>query len=76
MSTSPNGPETPAEARLRELLEPLRADAPEPPDALVPRLLRTVRWQRTVREVLDTAGALAAVVGDGLRVLVGAGGKR
>jgi hypothetical protein len=76
MSTSPNDPETPAEARLRQLLEPLRADAPEPPAPLVPRLLRTVRWQRTVREVLDTAGALAAVVGDGLRVLVGAGGKR
>jgi hypothetical protein len=76
MSTSPNDPETPAEARLRQLLEPLRADAPEPPAPLVPRLLRTVRWQRTVREVLDTAGAFAAVVGDGLRVLVGAGGKR
>jgi hypothetical protein len=76
MSTSSDEPDTPAEARVRQLLEPLRGDGPEPPEALMPRLLRTVRWQRTARELLQAAGALAAAVGDGLRVVAGSGENR
>jgi hypothetical protein len=64
---------TPAEARVRALLEPLRATGPEPPAELAPRLVRTVRWQRVVREALVATGAVATAVGDGLRAAIGLG---
>lgn len=70
MSADRDDPDTPAEARLRQLLAPLREDAPRPSSDLGPRVLRTVRWQRAVREVAQAVGILAGVVADGVRLLV------
>lgn len=71
------GPEEPAEAlnpaerRLDEYLELLRSDAPTPPAPLVGKIVRAARWQRTLRRPLVAVGALAAAVGDGVRLLLG-----
>jgi hypothetical protein len=62
---------TPAESRVRELLAPLGATTPATSTALVPRIVRTARWQRAVREALLDAGAVVSAVGGGLRALIG-----
>jgi len=59
---------TPAERRLTEHLELLRATPPATP-ALVPRVIRGVRWQRAIRDPLVLVGAVAAAVAQGLSVL-------
>lgn len=66
-------PEAPAERSLLGLLAPLRAE--EPAVALsTDRVIRTARWQRTVRSALHAAGTVAASVADGTRVILGLGG--
>lgn len=75
MSIDPEDPASPAQARLRELLAPLREDAPAPSVELVPRVIRAARWQRGVRGVLAAVGTLAGAVGDGLRALLGPRGR-
>jgi hypothetical protein len=64
---------TPAEARVHELLAPLGQATPETSPALVPAIVRTVRWQRAVREVLLEAGAVVSAIGGGLRAMAGLG---
>jgi hypothetical protein len=66
---SPADELTPAERRLTEHLELLRASPPIVAPGLVPRVLRGVRWQRAIRDPLVLVGAVAAAVAEGLSVL-------
>ena len=62
---------TPAEQRVVALLAPLRAE-PVPGDGpFVGAVIRTVRWQRTVREVALAIAGLAASVSDGVALVLG-----
>jgi hypothetical protein len=60
---------TPAERRLTEHLELLRASPPTGAPQLVSRVIRGVRWQRAVREPLVLVGEVASAVFDGLTLL-------
>lgn len=60
---------TPAERRLTEHLELLRASPPAPAPDLVTRVIRSVRWQRAIRGPLVLIGAVAAAIADGLGLL-------
>ena len=60
---------TPAERRLTQHLELLRASPPTGAPQLVGRVIRGVRWQRAVREPLVLVGEVAAAVFDGLTLL-------
>ena len=62
---SPADDLSPAERRLTEHLELLRASPPATP-ALVPRVIRGVRWQRAIRDPLLLVGAVAKAVFEGL----------
>jgi hypothetical protein len=66
---SPADELTPAELRLTEHLELLRASPPIVAPGLVPRVLRSVRWQRAIRDPLVLVGTIAAAVAEGLSVL-------
>lgn len=71
MSTDETGEEfTPAERRLAEHLALLRASPPSTTPQLVPRVIRSVRWQRAVRDPLLLVGAVAAALLEGLGVVV------
>jgi len=71
---TPEPTPTPAEARLQDVLEPLRAEAPEPRAPLSPSVLRTLRWQVGVRGVLRAGGVLASAAADAVALV--AGGRR
>ena len=60
---------TPAERRLSEHLELLRASPPTGAPQLVATVSRGVRWQRAVREPLVLVGAVATALLDGLGLL-------
>ncbi|HEY2652612.1 MAG TPA: hypothetical protein VGI50_11855 [Solirubrobacteraceae bacterium] len=60
---------TPAERRLVQHLELLRTGAPTVTPQLVPRVIRGVRWQRTVRDPLVLVGAVASALAEGLALL-------
>ncbi len=62
---------SPAERRLHHHLELLKADAPPSPPSMVPKIVRAARWQRVARRPLLAIGALAAALGDGIRLLLG-----
>jgi hypothetical protein len=68
---------TPAERRLTQHLELLRASPPTVAPQIVATVLRGVRWQRAVREPLALVGVVASAVFDGLALLFGptAGGS-
>jgi len=66
----------PAERRLAEHLELLRAEGPQPGTELVPRVVRTVRWQRVARAPLRVAGMIAGAFFDGLLRLVAFGERK
>jgi hypothetical protein len=68
---------TPAERRLSQHLELLRASPPPVAPQLVATVIRGVRWQRAVREPLVLVGAVATALLDGLGLLIkpGAGGS-
>ena len=61
---------TPAERRLVEHLELLRASPPGATPQLVPRVIRGVRWQRAIRDPLLFVGAVAAALVEGASVLL------
>lgn len=61
---------TPAERRLAEHLELLRASPPSAAPQLVPRVIRGVRWQRAIRDPLLLVGAVAAALAEGASVLL------
>jgi hypothetical protein len=69
----PDSAPTAAERRLGEHLQLLRTAAPDPGRALVPRIVRTARWQRLVREPVRVAGMIAGAALDGLLALVAPG---
>lgn len=69
-------PETgPAERRLDEHLELLRATPPEPSTALVPRVVRKARLQSYLRAPLRVVGMIGLAFVHGLAALVGGGRK-
>jgi hypothetical protein len=75
VSDRPGDRLTPAEERVRTLLEPLReAQAPHG-NELVARVGQTARWQRPVRRALLAVGHAAAAFGGGLGT-VARGGRR
>jgi hypothetical protein len=69
-------PLTPAEQRVRTLLEPLREGGAPRGAELVERVARTARWQRPVRRVLTAIGHASAALGGGLGSLARAGRRR
>lgn len=69
----PDTEPTAAERRLEEHLQLLRHAAPDPGRALVPRIVRTARWQRLIRGPVRVAGTIAGAVLDGLLALVAPG---
>jgi hypothetical protein len=62
---------TPEEARVRDLLGELGSDGAPHGEALTRSVVRTARWQRSVRRTLLTlgtaAGAIAAGAGSAFR---------
>ncbi len=72
----PLEPLSPAEHRLIEHLQLLRTDAPIPPPPMVGQIVRAARWQRAVRQPLLAISAMAAAVGEGVRLLVGSRNPR
>jgi hypothetical protein len=65
---------TPAQQRVRALLEPLREV--RAPQELVAHVGATARWQRPVRRALLALGHAAAALGGGIGALVRAGRKQ
>ncbi len=61
---------TAAEQRLRAHLALVRPDAPQAPVLIVPRIVRSARWQRTIRRPLAAIRAPTAIVGRALRLLL------
>ena len=60
---------TAVEQALEGHLELLRAEPPAAPAALDHRIIRSARWQRTVRRPLLTIGHFAEAVRDAIRLL-------
>lgn len=63
---SPADDLTPAERRLTKHLEVLRVSPPSGGPDLVPRVIRSVRWQRAIRDPLVLVGAVASAVAEGV----------
>ncbi len=70
--TESGGPDqpTPAERSLIQHLELLRSDPPVAPLAMESRIVRSARWQRTIRRPLLTIGHFAGAIREGLRLLL------
>ncbi|HET6864784.1 MAG TPA: hypothetical protein VFH80_02635 [Solirubrobacteraceae bacterium] len=66
---------SPAERRLTQHLELLRESPPATP-ALVPRVIRGVRWQRAIRDPLVLVGSVAAAAVEWLELVFGRPGDR
>jgi hypothetical protein len=62
---------SPAERRLWEHLELLRASPPTATPDLISRIVRRARWQLIVRDPLIFVGAVAVAIGEGLGLLPG-----
>jgi hypothetical protein len=60
-----------AERRLDEHLELLRDSPPSPGTALVPRVVRTARWQSFLRAPLRVMGMIGFAFVQGLTTLFG-----
>ncbi len=65
----------PAERRLDEHLELLRASPPAPGTALVPRVVRTARWQNLLRAPIRVVGMIGLAFMQGLTTLFGGARK-
>lgn len=66
-------PPTPAEARLTQLLEPLRTDPPRSEPDLAVSVVRSARWQSALRGALRAASQIAVAAGDVARLIIGRG---
>jgi hypothetical protein len=75
-SDDDDGPLTPAQQRVHELLVPLARPEPEAPPHLVEGVMHTVRWQYAVRGVLRAAGSLAAGMAEAAAGVIGLRSKR
>ena len=60
-----------AERRLQSLLGLLQSERQEPDPGGVRSVMQSVRWQRSVREVLDAIGGIASTVVEGVAAAVG-----
>jgi hypothetical protein len=58
-----------AEEQLLRHLGALREHPPEPDSALAVAVVRTVRWQATVRPFAQAAGRLVGAIGDSARLM-------
>ena len=67
----PDEPLTASEARLLALLVLLRGDGAHDDPALRATLMRTLRWQRTLRQAARAVGDLALALADGLALVAG-----
>jgi hypothetical protein len=67
---------TPAEQRLAALLALLRSDLVRSRPGLAVAIMRSVRWQRLLRDVADALGTFASSVARGLGLLLGRSGGR
>jgi hypothetical protein len=72
----PREASSPAEARLQELLELVRAVPPRPPARLTADVVHAARFERRVRAAAVSAGHLGAAALEGLVVLLGLRGHR
>ncbi|MBA3330763.1 MAG: hypothetical protein H0T39_07840 [Actinobacteria bacterium] len=61
----------PAEQRLQTILVPLQGEPAATDPAAVGSVMRAVRWQRSLREVLDVLGGIAHAVAEGISTIVG-----
>ena len=73
---TPEPPPTPVEARLHDVLAPLRDEPPASDPPLGPAVARALRWQVGVRSAVRAGGMLAAAAVDAVGLLVGAGKGR
>ena len=62
---------TPAERGLTKHLEVLRVSPPSGGPELVPRVIRSVRWQRAIRDPLVLVGTVATAIAEGMGLLFG-----
>lgn len=62
---------TPAELGLARHLALLREEPPPSGPAVVSRVIRTARWQETIREPLILVGTVAGVLADAVRLVLG-----
>ncbi len=60
-----------ADQRVHELLSDLERNAAPPPPDLSAQVVRTARWQHSVRSSLVLSGELATVVGAALKLAAG-----
>jgi hypothetical protein len=60
---------SPAERRLAEHLELLRAAPPAAAPGLIEVVIRKARWQRVIRDPLLLVGGVATALGEALRLL-------
>ncbi|MFL5830394.1 MAG: hypothetical protein ACJ76X_10785 [Solirubrobacteraceae bacterium] len=67
---NPEGELSPAERRLSEHLDLLRASPPSAAPELIGRIVRQARWQRAIRGPLVLMGAVASAFADGLGLLL------
>lgn len=71
-----NGAEDPddltaAERALRERLQTMQVVAETPSTMLVPRIIRTARWQRALRHPLLAISGVGGAMIDSVRLLLG-----
>ena len=69
MSGDPD--DTPADLRMRELLEELGHDEPATGRALTERVVHTARWQVKVRRAVSGVGTVVGGLAQGAAVLLG-----
>jgi hypothetical protein len=62
---------TPAERRLSEHLELLRASPPTAAPELIARIVQRARWQASIRDPMIFAGMVVAAIGEALALLSG-----
>jgi hypothetical protein len=61
---------SPAEQRLSEHLELLRASPPSAAAEMVVRIVRRARWQAAIREPMVLVGTVAAAIAESLGMLL------
>lgn len=71
MTDESEDPPTPAEARLSELLEPLRTDPPRSGPGMALTVVRTARWQSAFRGALRVVSQFAVAAADVARLIIG-----
>ncbi len=71
MTDEPEDPPTPAEARLDQLLKPLRAEPPRPEPGMALAVVRTARWQSAFRGALRAVSQLVVAAAGVARLVVG-----